>query len=161
MNKIILILLTFCIGVTAQAQSISFFDLTNLTNLTDGQAHNYLTLSGVFKHQYLEEKDGKKIEHFRSVSPAIKEQTVTIGENTKLTNGSVLRSVFYTTRDPQHVVNMISQAKRGKLIMKFQGADANNNIYIFDNEFYRVNMYISTSESKASVEVKQKEFAGY
>ncbi len=55
-------MLCFCSIV--QAQSISFFDLTNLTNLSIGQAHTYLTLGNVFKHQYLEEIDGKKIKVF-------------------------------------------------------------------------------------------------
>jgi hypothetical protein len=56
---------------------------------------------------------------------------------------------------------MISQAKRSKLTMKFQGVDHDNNIFIFDNEFYRVEMYISTTNNKGMVKVNQKEFIGY
>lgn len=156
---LLLAMLSFCSMV--RAQSISFFDLTNLTNLTDGQAHTYLSLGNVFKHQYLQEVDGKKIEHFRSRSNKVKEQSITIGENTILSNGVILRTVTYDTRDPQHIVNLIAQARRAKLIMKFQGQDEQNNIYKFDNEFYFVTMLISTTENKGSVVVTQKEFAGY
>ncbi|GGH13863.1 hypothetical protein [Mucilaginibacter phyllosphaerae] len=161
MKKFCLIVLLFCFAVSAHAQSISFFDLTNLTNLTDGQAHTYLTLGDVFKHQYLEEKDGKKIEHFRSRSAKVKEQNITIGESTRLSNGTVLRTVTYDTRDPQHIVNLIAQARRAKLVMKFQGQDKLNNIYKFDNEFYFITMTISTTENKGQVVIHQKEFVGY
>jgi hypothetical protein len=152
-------MLSFCSIV--RAQSISFFDLTNLTNLTDGQAHTYLSLGNVFKHQYLQDVDGKKIEHFCTKSNQVKEQSIIIGENTILSNGVILRTVTYDTRDPQHIVNLIAQARRAKLIMKFQGQDEQNNIYKFDNEFYFVTMLISTTENKGSVVVTQKEFAGY
>ena len=161
MKRYCLILLVLCCFSNARAQSISFFDLTNLTNLSDGQAHTYLTLGNVFKHQYLEEVDGKKIEHFRSRSNKVKEQSITIGENTKLSNGTILRTVTYDTRDPQHIVNLIAQARRAKMIMKFQGQDAYNNIYKFDNEFYLITMTISTTENKGAVVVTQKEFVGY
>jgi hypothetical protein len=160
MKRYCLILFVFCCFNNARGQSISFFDLTNLTNLSDGQAHTYLTLGNVFKHQYLEEVNGKKIEHFRSKSDKVKEQSIIIGENTILSNGTILRTVTYDTRDPQHIVNLIAQARQAKLIMKFQGQDASNNIYKFDNEFYLITMLISTTENKGSVVVTQKEFAG-
>lgn len=161
MKKYLFILLLFCLRQSAGAQSISFYDLTNLSNLSDGEAHTYLTLGKVFKHQYIEDVDGKKLEHFRTVSQQTKEQTITIGVNTVLSNGSVLHTVTYTTRDPKHIVNLIKQAERGKLTMKFQGVDAYNNIYVFDNDFYRVAMYISTTENKGMVKIDQKEFVGY
>ena len=161
MKRFFLIIALFLVNLTSYGQSITFYDLTNLTNLSDGEAHNYLTLGKVFKHQYLEEVNGKKIEHFRSVDSRVKEQNITIGVKERLRNGTVLHTITYTTRDPQHVVNMISQARRSKLVMKFQGVDAYNNIYIFDNDFYRVDMYISTTENKGMVKINQKEFVGY
>ncbi|MBD1392676.1 hypothetical protein [Mucilaginibacter glaciei] len=161
MKRLVLVLLLFCFAASTYAQSISFFDLTNLTNLSDGQAHTYLTLGKVFKHQYQEVVNGKKIEHFRSINPKEKEQTVTIGVNTVLQNQTVLRSITYTTLDPQHVVNMISQAKRSKMTLKFQGVNQDNNIFIFDNEFYRIEMFISTSDNRGMVKINQKEFVGY
>lgn len=162
MKKLLtIILLLLSAGVKLQAQSISFFDLTNLTNLSDGQAHTYLSLGGVFKQDYVQEINGKKIEFFKSRSVKAAPQTITIGENEITANRTVLRTVYYTTQDPQHIVNLIAQAKRAKLVMKFQGQDQSNNIYKFDNEFYNITMLISTNNNKGSVEVKQKEFIGY
>ncbi|AMR31351.1 hypothetical protein A0256_07895 [Mucilaginibacter sp. PAMC 26640] len=158
MKKCLLIILLTVLGVSSNAQSITFYDLTNLTNLSEGEARLYLTLGKVFKHQYIDETKGHKEEHFRSTNAKEKEQTVTIGESTILSNHTVLRSVTYTTRDPQHILNLIAQAKRSKMTMKFQGSDSNNNIYIFDNDFYHVAMYISTTENKGSVKIDQKEF---
>lgn len=150
-----------CFGSNARAQSISFFDLTNLSNLSNGEAHTYLVLGKVFKQQYLQEIRGNKIERFRSIVPNVKEQTVTIGDNIPLPDGKFLRRVSYTTQDPQHIVNLIAQAKRSRMVMKFQGTDASNNIYVFDNDFYHITMLISTTERKGSVEIKQKEFTGF
>jgi hypothetical protein len=159
--KALLLIAIVCAGTRSYGQSISFFDLTNLTNLTDGQAHTYLSLGGVFKQDYIQEINGKKIEYFKSKSVRVAPQTISIGQNEIQANGTILRTVYYTTRDPQHIVNLIAQAKRSKLIMKFQGQDQSNNIYKFDNEFYNITMLISTDNNRGSVEVKQKEFIGY
>nr|WP_294941867.1 hypothetical protein [uncultured Mucilaginibacter sp.] len=159
MKRYLFILLLLCLGVSANAQSITFYDLSNLTNLTDGEAHTYLTLGRVFKHQYIEQVNGQQVEHFRSVNPNLKEQTIIIGVNKVLNSHTVLRSITYTSRDPQHIVNLVGQASR-RLTLQFQGADANNNIYVFDNDFYRVSMYISTTENKGSVQIDQKEYIG-
>ena len=161
MKKYCLVVLLFCLCLKSYGQSISFFDLTNLTNLSDGQAHTYLTLGKVFKQQYIQEIDGKKIERFRSISNKVKEQSITIGENAKLSNGTILRTVTYDTADPHHIVNLIAQARRSKLTMKFQGQDTYNNIYKFDNDFYFITMTISATENKGQVVVTQKEFIEY
>ncbi|OOQ60198.1 hypothetical protein [Mucilaginibacter pedocola] len=161
MKKYLFIVALFCLGASANAQSITFYDLTNLTNLSEGQARTYLVLGRVFKHQYIEEKNGMQIEHFRTISPSVAEQTVTIGESKTLGNGAVLRSVTYTTRSPKHMLNLIAQTRGSHLILKFQGADADNNIYVFDNDFYHVKMYISTTENKGSVVIEQKEYVPY
>jgi hypothetical protein len=160
MKKYLLIVLLCGLGFAASAQSITFDDLANLTNLSDGQAHTYLVLGRIFKHQYIEDVNGQTVEHFRSINPNQKEQTVVIGVSKALSNGTVLRTITYTTRDPQHIVNMIAQARR-RLTMQFQGADAYNNIYVFDNDFYRVSMYISTTENTGSVKIEQKEFVPF
>ncbi|WP_374949412.1 hypothetical protein [Mucilaginibacter sp.] len=161
MKKYLILLFLVGISGVTYAQSISFFDLTNLTNLTDGQAHTYLTLGKAFKQLYIETKNGKRIEHFRSVNPKLKQQNITIGVNNILGNGTVLRTITYTTLDPQHIINMIAQAKRAHMTMKFQGVNHDNNIFVFDNEFYRVDMYISTTDDKGMVKINQKEFIGY
>jgi hypothetical protein len=154
-------IILFCFGSNSYAQSVSFFDLTNLSNLSNGEAHTYLILGKAFKQQYLQEIKGNKIERFHSIVPNSKEQTVTIGDNIPLPDGKFLRKVSYTTRDSLHILNLIAQAKKARMVMKLQASDANNNIYVFDNEFYHVTMLISTTENKGSVEVKQKEFTGF
>ncbi|TFF34334.1 hypothetical protein [Mucilaginibacter psychrotolerans] len=161
MKKYLLLVLLFCLQISARAQSITFNDLTNLANLSDGQAHTYLTLGRVFKHEYIEEVDGKQIEHFRSISPKESEQTIIIGVNKVLPNTAVLHTITYTSRNPQHILNLVAQARRTRLVMQFQGADTYNNIYVFDNDFYRVSMYISTTENKGSVRIDQKEYVAY
>ncbi|TWR25019.1 hypothetical protein FPZ42_14825 [Mucilaginibacter achroorhodeus] len=161
MKKLVLAIVIIFTGMRLNAQSISFSDLTNLTNLSDGQAHTYLSLGGIFKLDYMKEENGKKIEYFRSKSAKVAPQSITIGVNEIQANGTILRTVLYTTQDPENIVNLIAQAKRAKLIMKFQGMDRDNNIYKFDNEFYNITMLISTNNNKGSVEVKQKEFIGY
>jgi hypothetical protein len=160
MKAYCLIILLFGCSANIYAQSISFSDLTNLTNLTNGEARNYLIGSNVFKHQYIQEQGDKTIELFRSKPSMVKEQTITIGENTKLSNGTVLRTVTYNTTAPRHIVNLIAQARRSKLALNFQGQDKYNSIYKFDDEFYFITITMSTTQNKGQVVVKQKEFVG-
>jgi len=87
-------------------------------------------------------------------------EKIIAGGYTKLYNGTLLRTVVYTSTDPQHIINMISQAKRYGLELKFRGADAYNNIYLYDNSFYHVSIYLRRDQSSGLVEIKQKEYLG-
>jgi hypothetical protein len=55
---------------------------------------------------------------------------------------------------------MISQAKRYGLDLKFRGADPFNTIYLFDNSFYHVSIYLKRDQTSGLVEIKQKELLG-
>ncbi|HEY9196528.1 MAG TPA: hypothetical protein VIM77_09695 [Mucilaginibacter sp.] len=152
----------FCFGCTGVfAQSITINDLTNLTNLNNGDAHNYLVLSKGFKKKYIQDVDGNTVEHLNKTGPEKKEESVAIGVATKLSNGAVLRTVTYKTAITKHIFNLITQAKSAGLAMKFQGVDIVNNIYIFDSDFFHIVMYISRDNSSGFVEVKQKEYVGF
>jgi hypothetical protein len=53
---------------------------------------------------------------------------------------------------------MIAQAKHYGLTQRFRGVDNSNNIYLFDNDFYQVNIYLKRDQSSGLVEIKQKEY---
>jgi len=55
---------------------------------------------------------------------------------------------------------MISQVKRYGLNLQFRGVDVANNIYIYDNSFYLVSIYLRRDQSSGWVEIKQKEYLG-
>jgi len=56
------------------------------------------------------------------------------------------------------VLSLIAQAKDAGLNINFQGVDASNNIYLFDNSFFAVKIYINVNNTQGIVEVTQKEY---
>jgi len=161
MKRILLVaLLLFC-GAGLFAQSVTVNDLANISNLSNAEAHNYLTLGKKFKRQYIQDTNGNSIEHLNKIGPDNKEETVVIGVGSKLSSGAVLRTVTYTTSTSQHIINLIGQAKHMGLKMSLQGADAKNDIYIFDNDFFHIVIFLNHDNVSGSVEVHQKEYLGF
>lgn len=155
-----LALLSFCC-IDLFGQSITINDLTNLTNLSNGDAHNYLVLTKGFKRKYTQDVDGNTVENLNKIGIEHKEESVAIGVATKLSSGAILRTVAYKTATTKHIFNLITQAKSAGLPMRFQGADSVNNIYLFDNDFFHIVMLISRDNTSGFVEVKQKEYVGF
>lgn len=155
-----LALLCFC-GANLFAQSVTINDLTNLSNLSNADAHNYLVLAKGFKKEFTQDVDGRETEHLNKINADKKQEAVIIGAGNKLSSGTVLHTVTYTTGTTLHVFNLITQAKRAGIPMRFQGADSVNNIYLFDNDFFHIVMYISRDNSSGFVEIKQKEYLGF
>ncbi|MDR6944919.1 hypothetical protein [Mucilaginibacter pocheonensis] len=161
MKKYLLIVLLACCCINVFGQSITLNDLINISNLPNSEAHNYLVLNKGFKNEYLQEVNGNTMEHLHKVAANKKQETVIIGEYTKLGNGSLLRTVVYNSQTTQHLFNLITQAKSAGLKMNIQGADAMNNIYLFDNNFYHISIFINRNNAFGSIVLKQKEFLGF
>jgi hypothetical protein len=161
MNKYILItLLTFCCA-NVFGQSITINDLTNISNLPNDEAHKYVVLGKGFKQEYLQGVGSNTLEHLHKTGTDKKEESLIIGEGAKLSNGNILRTVTYKSQTTQHLFNLITQAKSAGLKMNIQGADAVNNIYLFDNNFFHITILVNRNNTFGSVVVKQKEFLGF
>jgi hypothetical protein len=142
-------------------QSITINDLTNISNLPNDEAHNYVVLGKGFKQEYLQDVGSNMLEHLHKTGTDKKEESLIIGEGTKLSNGTILRTVTYKSQTTQHLFNLITQAKSAGLKMNIQGADAVNNIYLFDNNFFHITILVNRNNTFGSVVVKQKEFLGF
>ncbi|PWK79646.1 hypothetical protein LX99_00104 [Mucilaginibacter oryzae] len=158
-RSFLITLLIFC-GTRIFAQSVTINDLANVANLSNAEAHNYLTAGKKFKRQYLQEVDGHTIEHLNKIGEDNKEETIVIGMGDRLPNGGILRTVTYTTVTSQHILNLIAQAKHLGLIMKLHGSDAKNDIFFFDNDFFHIVIFLNHDNISGSVEVHQKEYLG-
>jgi hypothetical protein len=157
----------FLWSITAYGQSIKFNDLVYYTNLTNGEVFTTLMEGNKFKQDFTTEVNGQEWEYFKSITGKKTDvyakpdtEKITVGRYTKLYNGTLLRTVNYTSTNPQNIINMISQAHKYGLTKKFQGADRSNNIYLFENDYYEVSIYLRRDESSGLVEIKQKEFLG-
>src|ERR1700761_4915560 len=160
MKKFLFILpVLLLFSITLYGQSIKFNDLMYLTTLNNGQAHNYLQESRTFKQDYVTTDNGQELVYFKSTANKSSETIIT-GRYTKLAQGAALRILSYTSTNIQNVINMISQAKSYGLELKFRGADNDNNIYLFDNSFYHVSIYLARNQKNGLVEIKQKEYLG-
>jgi len=160
MKKALLVVLFLFCGTAMFAQSITINDLANVANLSNAEAHNYLTLGKKFKRQYIQEVDGHQIEHLNRIGPDNKEETIVIGMGDRLSSGAVLRTVNYTSVTSQHILNLIGQAKHMGLIQKLHGSDAKNDIFFFDNDFFHIVIFLNHDNISGSVEIHQKEYLG-
>ena len=147
-------------SINMYGQSVKFSDLIYYTNLTNGEVFNTLKQGKAFRQEYTEDANGQELEYFKNINSKPNSEKIIVGSFTKLYDGTLLRTVDYTSTDPQNIINMISQAKRNGLELKFRGADAANSIYLFDNNFYRVSIYLRHDQTSGLVEIKQKEFLG-
>jgi|ERR1700744_3171178 len=145
-------------SLSMYGQSTKFSDLVYFTSLTNQDVYNTLLQSNSFRQDYAIDVNGQQIEYFKNITPKPNTEKIVVGNYTKLYNGTILHTVDYTSTDPQHIINMISQAKRYGLNMVFHGADESNNIYLFDNSFYQVSIYLRRDQTSGMVEIKQKEY---
>ncbi|MDO3640588.1 hypothetical protein [Mucilaginibacter sp. L3T2-6] len=146
--------------LSINAQSIKFADLVYFTSLDNSAVHSNLLQGDSFRQDYSIDINGHPIEYFKNIVGKPGTEKITVGNFTKLYNGTVLRTVTYASANPQHIINMIAQAKHYGLGKTFQGADESNNIYLFDNSFYHVSIYLRRDQTSGLVEIKQKEYLG-
>jgi hypothetical protein len=161
MKKYLLLLPAMLLAsLSIQAQTAKFTDLIYYASLKNSEVYDSMMQSNYFRQDYSIDVNGHEIEYFKNITGKPNTEKIEVGNYTKLYNGDVLRTVHYTSTDPQHIINMIAQAKRFGLDLKFQGADEANNIYLYDNSFYQVSIYLRRDQTSGLVEIKQKEYLG-
>ncbi len=161
MKKYLFFLPVMLLGsLSMYGQNTKFSDLVYFTSLNNRAVYDNLTQGNAFRQDYTMDVNGQEIEYFKNIGPKANTEKIVVGNYTKLYNGTVLRTVNYTSTDAQNIINMIGQAKRYGLELKFRGADDSNNIYLYDNNFYHVSIYLRRDQTSGLVEIKQKEYLG-
>jgi hypothetical protein len=145
-------------SLIANAQSIKFTDLVYMTPMNNDAVYANLKQGSAFKQDYSEDVDGYPMEYFKKADAKPDLERIAVGRYTKLYNGTILRTLDYTSTDVQNIDNMVSQAKRSDMVLMFEGADDVNSIYLFTNNFYQVSIYVRHDQTSGTVEIKQKEF---
>jgi hypothetical protein len=82
------------------------------------------------------------------LSQPVKKETIIIGQGFKTANGSILRTVSYVSPNTQDVINLVGQTKTSGLAIFFQGSDAKDNIYIYENFLYHMVVRLALDNSK-------------
>ena len=159
MKQLRLILILLFVGAGAHAQTLSIPDLTNLANLNNAEAGNYLVQGKAFKLLYSQIVDGLNIQHYEST--VAKGEVVIIGNGIQTTDGKLLHTVKYSSAKAQYVLGLVAQGPSAGLSMDFHGADVSRNIYLFNNLLYTVNIYVNNDNSAGNVDVKQKDYLDY
>lgn len=161
MKKYFLFLLLFVFGsLNCYSQSIKFGDLIYFTGLTNGEVYDYLNQGVTFRQLYTMDVDGQKLQYFKNIIGKPNSEKIITGAYVKLFNGTYLRKITYTSQNGQSIINMIAQAQNYGLTLKFRGADYYNNIYLLDDSYYMVSIYLRRDLSSGLVEIKQKEVFG-
>ena len=160
MKKLLLFPVLFVCGVNVFGQSIRFNELVNFTALNNREVFDNLKQGNAFRQDYTTEVNGQEIEYFKSIGTKANVEEINVGTFSRLNNGTMLRTVIYKSTNPQNVINMIGQIKRFGLDLKFRGVDPSNNIYLYDNDFYHVSVYLRRDQTSGMIEIKQKEYLG-
>src|SRR5580704_7928367 len=102
-------------------QSIKFSELVYLATLNNEGVYTTLKQGNAFKQDYSEDVDGQQMEYFNSIGAKPASEKIATGSFVKLYNGTILRTLVYTSTDIQNIINMIGQAKRYGLALQFRG----------------------------------------
>ncbi|HEY4198649.1 MAG TPA: hypothetical protein VGM63_24075 [Mucilaginibacter sp.] len=156
MRKYLLISLLLFAFSGGYAQSLSFAELKNLTNLNSDQVHNYLLVSKGFKGKGKQVYGGRGFEIFKSNrTDPNKTETISL-RSSEVTRGEVTRQVVYYTLRLQDINSLLAQAQQSDMTMMFRGSDKYNNIYRFDNSLFMAVIYISHDKKSGSIQVEEK-----
>ena len=162
MKKYLLPLLLMLLGsVPMYGQSITFSNLVYFSNLSNDGVYENLVQGNSFRQDYTVDVNGHQIEYFKNIGARPNTEKIAVGNFVKMYDGSILRTVTYTTTNPQYIINMVAQAKNYGLELKFRGVDNTNNIYLYDNDYYHVSIYLKRDQTSGGmVEIKQRELFG-
>src|ERR1700758_3085298 len=98
MKKFLFFLPLLLLGsAVAHAQSIRFSDLIYITPMSNDGVYANLKQGGVFKQDYSEDVDGYTMEYFVKANAKPDLERITTGRYTKLYNGTILRTLLYTS----------------------------------------------------------------
>ena len=144
-------------GIVSHAQSLSLEELQSLTVMTTDQVHNYLIVSKGFKCIGKTVLNGRNYEQFRSnrISPTITE-TISLGQTTAMLSGSNARQVIYRTMRIQDLNSLLTEAKRSTMTLVFQGSDAYERIFRFDNSLFMAVINVSLDKKSGTVQLDEK-----
>ena len=114
------ILLIFaCAG--SYAQSLSFGEMLNLTNMTDTQVHDFLTASKGFKSSGSQMVNGRSYAEYKNNrGTPDKTETILLGASAKGSGGNLSRPVTYYTLQESDINALLAQAKKSTLSLVFQ-----------------------------------------
>ena len=158
MKKILFFLPLLLLGsMIAKGQSIKFDDLVYMAPMSNDGVYANLKQGSAFKQDYSEQVDGYSMEYFKRANAKPDQERIISGKYTQLANGTVLRTLDYTSTEVQNILNMVSAAKYAGMDMIFEGADDVNNIYLFSSNLYQVSIYVRHDQTSGLVEIKQKE----
>ena|ERR1700754_2857844 len=158
MKRYLLTPLLVFVCLVCHAQSLTFEDLLNLTNMSGTQVHDFLTVSKGFKSTGPQVVGGKSTELYKSTrTTPDKAESVLLGGLAKGAGGNLSRPVTYSVIQETDINNLLTQAKKSSLTLVFQGSDLNKNIFRFDNSLFRASISISFDKKSGTIEVQQKE----
>jgi hypothetical protein len=144
-------------GMLCRAQSLTLEELQGLTAMTTDQVHNFLIINKRFKPLGKIVINGKSYEHFKSdrIDPRTAE-TLALGQSNQLLSGNTTRQVIYRTRRFQDLNSLYTQAKRSTMTLIFEGRDAYQNIYRFDNSLFTTVINVGLDRRSGTVQLDEK-----
>jgi len=156
-KKYLFIVVLLFAGMVCRAQSLTLEELQGLTGMTTDQVHNFLIIGKGFQSLGKVTLNGKNFERFKSnrIDPSTAE-TLSLGESNKMMSGNTTRQVIYHTLRFQDLNSLYTQAKRSTMSLIFEGKDAYQNIYRFDNSLFTTVINVSLDKKSGTVQLDEK-----
>ncbi|MDO3624815.1 hypothetical protein [Mucilaginibacter sp. BT774] len=156
-KRYLFVIILLFAGMMCRAQSLSLEELQSLTAMTTDQMHNYLIITKRFKPLGKTVLNGKSYEQYRSnrINPAIAE-TILLGQTNLMMSGNTTRQVIYHTLRLQDLNSFLTQAKRSTMTLVFQGSDAYQNIFRFDNSLFMAVINVGRDKRSGTVQLDEK-----
>jgi hypothetical protein len=155
-KRYVVIFLLLITGLCGRAQSLSFDELKNLTNMTGDQLHNYLLVSKSFKPAGKRVYGGRSFEQFRSNrNDPSKAETLSLRAAESL-GENMVRQVIYFSLRAQDIKALLVQIKQSGMTMIFQGSDKYKDIYRFDNSLFMAVISLNFDKSSGTIQLEEK-----
>ena len=121
--KICFLLLPLIIVFNADihAQSVKFSDLVYYCNITSRQVYNTLLATNLFAEENIYVVNGQPIDHFTKIGKNANSEKIIVGKFVKMADGTILRTIDYSSTNARNILSMISQAKGYGLGLRFRG----------------------------------------
>lgn len=157
MKKYIFSIVLFFFSVNAFAQSVTFVELSDLLILSPKQVYDILTSGKRYKLISNDVVNGQSVQRYQSPPTALKGEFILTGGNEVSQKGVALQIVSYGTQEQQYMLNLIKQMERFNYKLSFKGADADRKIFIYENAYSSVTVYLNLNSPASNMDIRQKE----
>jgi len=160
MKKYLLAVGLFILTLSSKAQTMTFPDMVDLGHLNNDQLYATLIATGRYRVNTMAQVNGQDISYYEVIDrnkQVVKGETLVTGAYHTADHDVRLHTFTYQTTYADYVYNLMAQMTKDGYSLTFRGNDASKHIYIYDNQFTHVTIFIPFYHGTSSVEIREKD----